>query len=394
MNDAFAPIDNSFGDAPRSAPFPSATVRDIRSRVFDQGVAPFAFRHMDEIFDHRVVARGAFSAPWSASQVALAKLPDTEMEGQVFSFEQMLEKTFTNAILVVRDGKILWEQYLNRTTPDTRFAMFSVSKSLVSILVGIAVDRGLIRSIEDAVTDYLPELRGSAYDDVSIRVLLQMRSGSGYDEAFEERPGTAHYMFTESLVKGRERMADMARDIDRRHLPGAVFSYSTLDTSVLGWLLERAVGQPIASFMSTSLWEPAAMERDAFWIMDGPSGIGREASGMGFNAALRDLGRIGLLMLDGGALNGRRIVSEDWVRASTACIPTNDPMVGAGYGYQWWQIADFDAFSAVGLGGQYIYVHPRSRTVVVKASYVPNEQFFENIPVANALLETLCRWVG
>ena len=143
-----------------------------------------------------------------------------------------------------------------------------------------------------------------------------------------------------------------------------------IDTAVLGWLVERVTQGSVAAYTERCVWEPLGAEADGFYIMDGAPGIGREFSGAGFNATLRDFARFGQMVLDGGVADGRRIVSEDWIRASTQ--PTDGEDAGrGGYGLQWWTLGNTEAFAAIGLQGQYIYIDPATRTVVVKLSYFP-----------------------
>jgi CubicO group peptidase (beta-lactamase class C family) len=137
---------------------------------------------------------------------------------------------------------------------------------------------------------------------------------------------------------------------------------------VLGWLLERVSGgSTVAAYTAQRLWEPLGAEGDGFYIMDGAPGTGREFSGAGFNATLRDLARFGQMILDGGVANGHRIVSREWLAESTRA--TGGP--GPGYGYQWWMGLRPGSFQAIGLQGQYIYIDPARRTVIVKLSYFP-----------------------
>ncbi len=148
-----------------------------------------------------------------------------------------------------------------------------------------------------------------------------------------------------------------------------MFQYKTLDTAVLGWLIERVSGgSTVAAYTASRLWEPLGAENDGFYIMDGPPGVGREFSGAGFNATLRDFAKVGQMMLDGGVADGRRIVSADWVKEATR---STGPTPMGGYGLQWWLLGTEGAYSAIGLQGQYIFVDPRTRTVVVKLSYFP-----------------------
>jgi CubicO group peptidase (beta-lactamase class C family) len=148
-----------------------------------------------------------------------------------------------------------------------------------------------------------------------------------------------------------------------------VWQYKTLDTAVLGWLLERVTGNTLAAYTAQRVWEPLGAEADGFYIMDGPPGTGREFSGAGFNATLRDFARLGQMVLDGGRANGRQIVSAEWLRESTR--PTDPSAPDQGYGYQWWTVSGTQAFQAIGLQGQFIYIDPPTRTIVVKLSYFP-----------------------
>src|SRR6185369_13475879 len=226
-------------------------------------------------------------------------------------------------------------------------------------LVGCALQEGRIKSLDDPITRYLPELVGGGYDGVTIRQILQMRSGVDYEERYDfGNPGAAARNHERALVKNIARFADAARTIKRKHPPGEVWQYKTLDTAVLGWLIERVSGgSTVAAYTAQRLWEPLGAEADAFYIMDGPPGVGREFSGAGFNATLRDFGRIGQMMLQDGQANGHQIVPAEWVRASTKAAGGPGP----GYGLQWWVPSD-RAFQAVGLQGQFIYIDRPSRT--------------------------------
>src|SRR5690606_15443832 len=143
----------------------------------------------------------------------------------------------------------------------------------------------------------------------------------------------------------------------RRTEPGSTFQYKTIDTAVLGWLVERATGMSVAAYTTRCVWEPLGAEADGFYIMDGPPGRGREFSGAGFNATLRDWARFGQMVLDGGVAEGRRVVSDAWIAEST--LPTAEEDTGrGGYGLQWWTMGDSEAFAAIGLQGQYVYIDP------------------------------------
>jgi CubicO group peptidase (beta-lactamase class C family) len=342
-------------------------VQQMRRAMLDPDLNSLTFHNMDQLFTTRVVGR---SGPvWH--------LPHTDhpldfrysFEGKTYTPEQFIERTYTNALLIMKDGRIVYETYRNNTNEETRFIAFSMTKSIISVLVGVAVQEQRIKSLDDPIDRYLPELGTGGYRGVTIRQILQMRSGVDYEERYDfGNPGIAASNHEHSLVENVTRFADVARTVKRKDPPGTVWRYKTLDTAVLGWLLERvSSGSTLAAYTAQRLWEPLGAEENAYYIMDGPPGIGREFSGAGINATLRDFARFGQMVLNGGEANGHRIVSSQWLAEATR--PTGGP--GPGYGYQWWMGERPGSFQAIGLQGQFIYIDPATRTVVVKLSYFP-----------------------
>jgi CubicO group peptidase (beta-lactamase class C family) len=344
-------------------------VQLLRWRMNDADINTLTFRNMDTLFTTRSVPRSGpvWQLPRSDRPLAFTYAFD----GQTFTPEQFLDRTYTDALLVMKDGRIVHEDYRNNSDERTRFMGWSMTKSLISILVGIALEDGKIRSLDEPIDTYLPELKGGGYEGVTIRQILQMRSGVLYEERYDfANPGLAASNHIAALVKNVARFADPARTIERAHRPGEVFQYKTLDTAVLGWLLERATGGTVSAYMARHLWEPLGAERDGFFIMDGAPGVGREFTGAGFNATLRDFARVGAMMLDGGRGNGRQIVPSEWVALSSRPVEAAQADRPNGYGMQWWTFGE-TAYSAVGLQGQFIFVDPATRTVVAKLSHFP-----------------------
>ncbi|MQP67732.1 serine hydrolase [Niveispirillum sp. SYP-B3756] len=378
---------------PAPAPDPSlppstvpSAVQDLRRKMNDADVNALTFHSMDQLFTTRTVARSG--AVWELPKADHPLDLSYSYKGQQYTAEQFLDRTYTNALLVMKDGRIVSEIYRNNTNQQTRFMAWSVTKSITAILIGCAVQEGRIKSLDDRITTYLPELKGGGYDGVTVRQILQMRSGVDYEERYDfANPGVAARNHEQALVRNVVRFADAARTIKRQHKPGEVWAYKTLDTAVLGWLLERVSGgSTVAAYAAQRLWEPLGAERDGFFIMDGQPGVGREFNGAGFNATARDFARIGQMMLQDGQANGHQIVSPEWVREATKA--TGGP--GPGYGYQWW-IPNDHAFQALGLQGQYIFVDRATRTVVVKLSYFPPENM-EAHDETGAFLEAVSAW--
>ena len=372
-------------------------VQQLRRHRIDATLNALTFRNMDEIFDTRVVPR---SGPvWSLPRRDAGSLPSYTVGGKTYRGEEFVDRTFTNALLIMKDGKIVSENYYNNSNDHDHFIAYSMSKTITAMLVGIALDKGLIRSLDDQATAYVPELKGTAYDGATIRNLLQMRSGA---DAHEERgmidghKTEGQRVFDEVVVEGRLRFAEVPLGVKRAAKPGARFNYSTFDTAMLGWILERATRQPVATFMTTNLWEPMGMESYGYFIADGPPGIGREMNGMGFNATLRDFARLGQLMLaDGIGPNGRRILPTGWVKQMTTMIPFDKDVrrnFGTGYGFQLWHLDDGPAYAAVGQQGQYIYVDPSTRTVAVKLSYFPPDAGPAVSKEVTAFFQAASRW--
>ncbi|MCI4591690.1 beta-lactamase family protein [Sphingobium sp. BYY-5] len=356
------------------ADIPPDPVVQMREHWLDADISAFNFRHSADMFETRSVPHGDAVR---ALPEGVGLLPPAYRQGGVTrSYDDWARRTYTNALIVLRDGKVIFEDYRNRSQPSDRFISFSMAKSITSLLIGIALDRGLIASLDDPAGKYVPELRKGAYGDVTIRQLLQMRSGVDYEERYDfgEKPSVAALIHRHAIVLNQERFADRAVGITRAARPGSRFNYATLDTAVLGWILERATGQSLAAFTAANLWQPAGMETDAFWIADGPEGVGRELSGMGFNATLRDYARLGQLMLDDGMRESKPVLPRGWIKQATSMIRFDQPTPGGGlgYGFQFWQLDDQPgAYTALGLAGQFIYVHPKSRTVIVKLSHYP-----------------------
>lgn len=371
---------------------PTDPVILMRQHWLDADINAFNFRHSAEMFETRKVARaGTVRDLPQGTRIAP---PDYAYNGKTRSYDDFARRTYTNALLVIRDGKVVFEDYRNNARPSDRFISFSMAKSITSLLVGFALEQGKIASLDDPAGKYVPELKGGAYGDVSIRHILQMRSGVDYEERYDfgVKPSLAARIHMNAIVANKERFADSAKTITRAAAPGSRFNYATLDTAVLGWVVERATGQSLADFTAANLWGPAGMEDDAFWIADGPQGVGRELSGMGFNARLRDYGRLGQLMLDDGMRAKTRILPAGWMKQATTMIPfaRPTPFGGKGYGFQFWQLdSETGAYSALGLAGQFIYVHPATRTVIVKLSHFPFPEPPDVMPETLAYFHTL-----
>lgn len=369
--------------------------------VFEAENRATKFQTTDKIFPSRIVRAG--TDVWKLEKTAL---PDGfeisyEVGGVKRRIDDFNERTNTNALLILKNGKIVTELYLNGSKPATRFISWSTGKSVTSTLVGMALEDGYIDDADDPLTKYLPSLTGSAYDGVTIKDALQMSSGVDWDESsydWDDLSKPLNRNWNRSLVEQRYRFVEGANELPRAAAAGEKYNYNTLESCILGWLVETVSKQRLTRYFEKRLWQAAGMEFDAAWILDGPEDIGREMSGGGLTAALRDYGRFGLMMARGGMANGRRLISGDWVRAATTAdraairygkLYEDYPL---GYGYQWWLFED-GRFEAQGIYGQLIYVAPEDDVVIVKLSNWPDawvdELEFESYAFFDAVIEAL-----
>lgn len=264
------------------------------------------------------------------------------------------------ALLVVHDGQLRLERYGLDFDSDGRWTSFSVAKSFTSTLVGAAIKDGFIQSLDDKVSTYIPELQGSAYDDVSVHQLLTMTSGVQWNEDYADPNSDVAKFNNHQPADGQEALVSYMRQLPRDAAPGTRWLYSTGETNLVGTLVQRATQKSLASYLSEKIWVPAGMEQQATWIL---SKTGKEIGGCCVQAAARDYARMGLFILNGGKVNGESIVPEGWWQAATT-KQADIGQPGRGYGYQWWTYDD-GSFAARGIFGQGIFIDPERQLVIV-----------------------------
>jgi len=278
--------------------------------------------------------------------------------------DQFLTSGETSAFLVVRDGVLVHEWYEEGRSPDELHNSFSVSKSILSTTIGMAVEEGYISSINDPITDYVPELleRDPRFGDITLRHLITMSSGIAYDE--EARSPFADEVNTYFGTDLRRSAMNNPTVVEE---PGVTWLYNNYNPQLLGMALERATGMTISEYTSESWWGPMGAEADASWSVD--SFYNRfEQSAHGFNARPRDLARFGLMFANDGMVDGVQVISPEWVQKATA--PTNvsigrNDFLEQNYNYFWWVLPD-GRFSAQGNLGQYVFVSPEDNLVIVR----------------------------
>src|SRR5688572_20061177 len=297
---------------------PPPAVLEYRHHMFDPPVMLLANRTIELMFDTARVEPG--SRVWKLPKDLRALDFTYEFNGRTLPAGAAAENTFTDALLILKNGRIVHEAYLNRSDERTHFMSYSMAKSLNSVMLGFAIKDGYVAAVSEPVTKYVAEVSGTAYDGATLQDVLQMRSGSDWNDNFFQ-PGPAKDINEQAFMRGEVRYTTAAFSAKRKHPPGEVFNYNTVDAALIGLVVERAARKPISQYMSERLWKPAGMESYGFYLLDGPPGEGREFTGGGFNAVLRDYGRIGLMMLQKGVANRRQLLPADWVAESTAPTP-------------------------------------------------------------------------
>ncbi len=264
------------------------------------------------------------------------------------------------ALLVVHDGKVRLERYGLGFDAGGRWTSFSVAKSVTSTLVGAAIRDGYIKSMDDKVSDYIPQMKGSAYDDVNIRQLLTMTSGVKWNEDYADPNSDVARFNNHKPEEGVDALVSYMRRLPREVPPGTRWLYSTGETNLVGILIGAATKKPLATYLSEKIWAPAGMEQQATWLLNR---TGKEISGCCIQAAARDYARFGLFIMNGARVNGQSIVPDGWLTEATASR-TDIGRPGRGYGYLWWTYAD-GTFAARGIFGQGIFIDPKRKLVIV-----------------------------
>ncbi|MBW1849354.1 MAG: serine hydrolase [Deltaproteobacteria bacterium] len=327
-------------------------------------------------------------------------LPETYMyTGETNKIADWIDRTDTTGLLVIKDGVVAFEKYYDGNEKSTRWISMSVAKSFVSFLIGVALEEGKIKSLQDPVDRYAPNLKGSGYESVSLKNVLQMSSGVRFTEDYGDLKSDIVRLVA-SFTSGS--LNEFVGNLQNEQKPGTFNKYVSADTQVLGMVLAGATKKSLTDYMQEKLWSRLGAEYDAEWLTD-PTGT--EMAFGGLNATLRDYARFGLLYLNRGInFKGEQLVSARWVKASVTpdaphLMPGKDnpnsswPM---GYGYQWWIPENPEGdFTAIGIYGQFIYVHPKYNVVIAKTSaYVDynntgDEMEFESMEAFRAIARGL-----
>lgn len=336
-------------------------------------VGRFFIYNFAGINDHKKFPKGDIAKPEQSFHFYQAdtgkfKLPKSwTMKGKSMSFERLLEKSKTVAFLVIRNDSIYYEQYMNNYGRESIVASFSMAKSYVSALMGIAISEGYIKNVQEPIVNYIPELNKNKFGNVTIEQVLNMQSGIYFNESYINPFGdVAKYYYGTNLKK-------YITKLKVKNEPGKEFEYISLNTQLLGIAIENATKKPLHQYLEEKIWLPMGMEYDASWSVDNKK-HGTTKAFCCLNARARDFAKFGRLYLNNGNWNGKQIVPAEWVKKSTENNKT-------GYSYQWWLLPTETGtdYEAHGILGQYIYVCPEKNIIIVRLGKKEGKLYWDQL---------------
>lgn len=346
--------------------------RPERLLVWSPQEKPVGFRNMEKISQVHEVKPGqsVFPLPYASKELTVSY----SLNGQPVDTTTFMEQNDVAGLIVLRNGRILLERYALGFDEKSLWTSFSVAKSITSTLLGAAIADASIKGVDDAVTKYLPALKGSAYDGVSIRQVLNMTSGAKWNEDYsdpESDVNKCHRATDRSL--GSPLLTYLAK-LSREAAPGTKFVYKTAETDLIGEIVMAATGKPLAEYLSEKIWSKFGMERKAYWMLRGENELG----GCCLSMSLRDYARFALFFLGSGMANGKQVLPVGWTKEAFAATDVSRDAIArnggqGGYGYQWWVESDGPrTYAARGIFGQSIHLNPAESLIVVTLSAWPS----------------------
>ncbi|MDI4237669.1 serine hydrolase [Bradyrhizobium sp. Arg237L] len=330
------------------------------------------FQNFGTTFDTRIIRAGAPVRSLIHARTTLPEFPIIS-GGVTYDIYDYVARNRIAGLLVMQNDEVLLEHYDLGIGAGTKWLSMSVAKSVSTTLVGAAIQDGYIAGVEDPVTKYLSELAGSAYEGVTIRMLMQMTSGLRWDDTQTNPASERRHMLELQIAQQPGAIMRYMAERPRVAAPGTVWTYSTGDTHVVGALVRAATGRWLSDYLSEKIWSKLGMEADGAWWLESRDGL--EIAGSGLFATMRDYARFGRFILDDGVIDGVRVLPEGWVREAGASRQIGGQRVD--YGYMWWPTPAIDgsladgAFSARGIFGQFIYINPKHRIICVVLSARP-----------------------
>ena len=335
------------GGAPKSTA--TSLPKDQNVLFWKQDQRDAAFRQMEEFTKVNTINAGGH----------VLDLPEGAPIKVGVDIDAYMKAQRNAGLIIVQGGKVRFEKYALDQVRDGRWTSFSVAKSFTSTLVGAALKDGYIKSLGDKVSAYVPDLKGSVYDDVTVKQLLTMTSGVAWNEDYTD-PKSDVALFNQHKAKpGMDVTVSYMRTLKREAPAGSKWVYKTGETNLIGVLVSSATKKSLSAYLTEKVWAPFGMEKDAIWML-GPTG--HEISGCCISATLRDYARFGLFIAGGGMVSGASIFPDDWLPQATR-KQADIGVPAKGYGYQWWTYDD-GSYAAQGIFGQGIFIDPARKLVI------------------------------
>lgn len=345
---------------------PIGTIEQLYDGKLMPDLQANTFRNIDRFYPTATVQHDPDNIkvlPYATEQIRDLQF---ESDGHLYDLYDYININRVAGLVALKEGKIYYEDYQLGNSDTTRWMSMSVVKSITATLIGIALQEGLIKDIDDPIVDYLPDFKGSSYDGVTVRQLLQMTSGVAWNETYTDPSSDRRAML---LLQNRQEpgaILKLMQQLPRAAEPGTRWNYSTGETHVAGALVRAATDMPVSQYLSERLWKRAGMESDASWWLESPDGL--EVGGSGLQAVLRDYARFGLFLLANGNIDGEQLLPEYWLQEAGSPKIVNGEKVE--YGYMLWPVEDAEgtinegAFTAEGIFGQQIYINPQEGVVI------------------------------
>ncbi|MCK5822142.1 MAG: serine hydrolase [Bacteroidales bacterium] len=322
-----------------------------------------------KIFTNRTVIAGNYQ-PWE-------EMPGYNQKEIQADYIDVFTDLQTVAYLVIQNDKIIFENYWGGYSQNSLSNSFSMAKSIISILIGVAIDEGRIDSVDDSIGKYLPEFSSGDESKVTIRHLLEMSSGLSWDEAY-----ASPFSMTTKGYYG-QNLAELVLSQESEYAPGKTWDYKSGNTQVLALILEKVSRGSVSAYASASLWKPMGAKNDALWSLDKEKGV--EKAYCCFNSNARDFARFGRLILHNGDWNGQTLVSEEYLRKAltpATHLTDTDGKTVSYYGWQWWMLEHKgkQVYYMRGVNGQYVFVVPESDLIIVRLGHKRSKDRTNNIP--------------
>lgn len=337
---------------------PIGTVREVYDGRLMPDIQINTFRNIQRLFPARVVERGAKITPFARAEEPLTDFEFT-LNDIRYDLYDVLALNRVAAMMIVKDDEVLFENYFMGNDSATRWMSMSVVKTITVMLIGAAIEDGYIGSIEDPITDYLPQMQGTAYDGVTVEQIVTMTSGVDWNETYTDSSSDRRRMLDAQIGQQPGAILSLMGALPRHSPPGTRWNYSTGETHIAGALVQAATGKWVANYLAEKLWIPLGMESEATWWLESEGGL--EVGGSGLSATLRDYTRVGQFLLNEGMINGQQVVPVGFVsRAGSRTLVSG---TNVAYGYGLWPLHE-RTYAAVGIFGQFVFVDPDQDLVV------------------------------